>query len=538
MSKQTNPSSQSVLAIESSSPTRRGVINLMSAGVGLIVGTQINGRKDEGVKMTLNPSSSQGHTQFSPTIGLDLDPENFMIHGHTPLTVEAKRHTIGTSVITHEKHLYIRNNLPMPNRSITIDPDRWVLEIKGVKGARSLTVAELKQIGLHTVTAVLQCSGNGRAFYTHGPSGSQWSTGAAGCVVWSGVKLSDVIAHLGGLSGEPKYLTSTGGDPLPEGIDPLAVVVERSIPIAKALKDAMLAWEMNGDQISLEHGGPLRLIIPGYFGCNQIKYVKRLNFTSEQTQSKIQKAGYRLRPIGEKGSADYPSMWAMPIKSWLTNEVQGFGTHQVLRGVAMGGERSISRVEISVDEGKTWLEASLIGPDLGPFAWRLFQVPIELQLGQHIIMSRAYDDQELSQPEQRYENERGYGHNGWRDHALTITISPLSEQKKIRSTTPKLVHNVTQIKGERKPKRNLSAKAQRGKEIFLKDTQPNCGICHTLNEAQTTGAIGPNLDQLQPSVQQIKTAVSKGLGAMPAQKHLSEQQLNDLALYIFESTRK
>ena len=126
--------------------------------------------------------------------------------------------------------------------------------------------------------------------FTHGPSGSQWSTGAAGCVVWSGVKLSDVIEYLGGIQGKQKYLTSTGGDPLPEGVDPLAVIVERSIPIEKAMKDAMLAWEMNGAHISLEHGGPLRLIVPAYFGCNQIKYIKSLAFTQEETKSKIQKS--------------------------------------------------------------------------------------------------------------------------------------------------------------------------------------------------------------------------------------------------------
>ncbi len=526
-------------------PTRRSMMNMISAGVGFVVGAQVACSREGGIQVKSSPAPVSANTtpdsasakttnDASAEMQLDLDLDDFIVHGNTPLTYEAKRHTIGTSVITHEKHLYIRNNLPMPSRKIMAKPDEWALKVKGVKNSRNITVAELKTLGLHTVTAVLQCSGNGRAFYTHGPSGSQWSTGAAGCVIWSGVKLSDVIDHLGGVKGKAKYLTSTGGDPLPEGVDPLAVIVERSIPIEKGLKDAMLAWEMNGDEISLEHGGPLRLIVPGYFGCNQIKYIKQIAFTTEQTQSKIQKAGYRFRPIGEKGSPKYPSMWAMPVKSWLTNEEQMFGKKQVLRGVAMGGEHSVTKVEISLDGGKTWKIAPFVGPDLGPFAWRLFQMTVELPKGEHQIMTKAYNAKGEVQPEKRAENERGYGHNGWRDHALKISVYPENMRgkvaKKVTAVTAKPVV-------KKKEKVELSAQAKRGKEVYLKETMPQCGVCHTLNDAGTKGAVGPKLDDLKPSVDQIKNAVSKGLGAMPAQKQLSEAQLNALAQYVFEATK-
>ena len=531
-------------------PTRRGLISLLSAGVGLALGTQLNRAKHGEVSLEPVPKDAQAYLKSptstmitegkkDPDIQIDFNPHDFIIHGRSPLTFEAKRHTIGTSVITHEKHLFIRNNLPMPSREITLDPEAWSIDIKGVKNSRSITVAELKTLGLHTVTAVLQCSGNGRAFYTHGPSGSQWSTGAAGCLVWSGVKLSDVIEHLGGIQGTPHYLTSTGGDPLPEGVDPLAVIVERSIPIEKAMKDALLAWEMNGAEISLEHGGPLRLIVPGYFGCNQIKYVKQLAFTVEQTQSKIQKAGYRLRPIGEAGSPDQPSMWEMPVKSWLTNEETVFGDRQILRGVAMGGERSVSKVEISIDGGKTWKEAPFVGPDLGPFAWRLFQLTVNLPQGDHQIVCRAFDDKGETQPEKRLENERGYGHNGWRDHALTMNVKPLSDRIPLKSETKATESVSPQVSAPSlKPKAKiLSEQAKRGKEVYLKDTLPQCGVCHTLEDAGTKGAVGPQLDQLKPKIEQVKNAVSKGLGAMPAQKHLTEQQINDLAQYIVEATQ-
>ena len=538
---QTTASSQKSSLHKQPPPTRRGIINMMSAGAGLILGAQINFNRENSLKLEGNLSPALAETNpkqankvSNPRVKLDLNVDDFIIHGERPLTYEAKRHTIGTSVITHEKHLYIRNNLPMPDRTIIDTPDEWLLDVTGLKNSRKMNIAELKTLGLHTVTAVLQCSGNGRAFYTHDPSGSQWSTGAAGCVVWSGVKLIDVVKYLGGLKGAPKYITGTGGDPLPKGVDPVAVIVERSIPIEKGLQDAMLAWEMNGDAISLEHGGPLRLIVPGYFGCNQIKYIKRLSFTAEQTQSKIQKAGYRFRPIGEKGSPTYPSMWSMPIKSWLTNEEQMFGHQQVLRGVALGGERSVQRVEVSINGGRSWEIASFVGPDLGRFAWRLFQITVNLPQGMHKLMSRAYDDQGKVQAEKRQENERGYGHNGWLDHALDVEVYP----KEMRGNTSiKSVDFTKKPDTKHKEKLKLSTLAQRGKEVYLKETMPQCGVCHALEDAQTKGAIGPKLDELKPSLKQIKNAVNKGLGSMPAQKQLSEQQLNALAQYIFEATK-
>ena len=102
---------------------------------------------------------------------------------------------------------------------------------------------------------VLQCSGNGRAFFPSKPSGTPWTVGAAGCVVWSGVPVRDVVKALGGVADGMVYMTGTGGEVLPAGLDPKTVIVERSVPLA-ALEDALLAWEMNGEPVSLAHGGP------------------------------------------------------------------------------------------------------------------------------------------------------------------------------------------------------------------------------------------------------------------------------------------
>ncbi|HBM39285.1 MAG TPA: sulfite oxidase, partial [Sulfitobacter sp.] len=102
-----------------------------------------------------------------------------------------------------------------------------------------------------------------------------------------------------------------------QGLPPESIQVERSVPKA-AMDRAILAWEMNGEPVPLAHGGPLRLIIPGYYGVNNIKYLKRLALTVEESPNKIQQTGYRVRPVGEKGDPSQPSMYEMSVKSWIT----------------------------------------------------------------------------------------------------------------------------------------------------------------------------------------------------------------------------
>src|SRR4029079_10762073 len=168
---------------------------------------------------------------------------------HSETTIETKRAAFGTSGITPAEYLYIRNNLPAPDASIVANRDAWQVAFDGVRTPRTLTVAELKTIGVETVATVLQCSGNGRAFFPHKPRGAKLTVGASGCVFWSGVPVRYVVEALGGAAPGARYLTGTGGESFPAGIDPLTVMVERSLPI-EALNDAILAWEMNGAPLS------------------------------------------------------------------------------------------------------------------------------------------------------------------------------------------------------------------------------------------------------------------------------------------------
>lgn len=351
------------------------------------------------------------------------DAKSLIVHSSN--TLETRRSAFGTSVITPTSQLYVRNNLPVPDASVLDQRDAWSVSIEGVKNPRSLTLAELKTLGLETVATVLQCSGNGRGFFPSKPSGTPWAVGAAGCALWSGVPVRHVVAALGGVADGMVYLTGTGGDKVPEGVDPLTVLVERSVPI-KALEDALLAWEINGEPIPLAHGGPLRLIVPGYQGVNNIKYVKRLALTKEQSQARIMSHGYRMSPPGTKASPDQPSVWEMTVKSWINGPLPEQGPLKAgmaqIHGVAFGGTRAVQGVEVSVDGGQTWKKAQLIGPDLGRFAWRQFVLPVQLPAGTHVLASRATDAVGNVQPADREENLGGYNNASWRDHAITVTV--------------------------------------------------------------------------------------------------------------------
>ncbi len=359
-----------------------------------------------------------------PPVAAFKDASRMIVHSANG--IETRRDAFGSSDITDIDALFLRNNANPPGESAIADPDVWQVAIDGVVSPRTLTVKELKNLGLGNVAMVLQCSGNGRAFFDHRASGSQWSVGAAGNTLWSGVPVRDVVRLLGGVRGGMRYMTGTGGEAIPAGIDRNQIVVERSVPWTE-LENAILAWELNGRPLPLAHGGPLRLIIPGYYGVNNIKYIERLAFTPEETQANIQRSGYRVRAVGRKGDPTQPSMWQMNLKSFVTHPA---GNGETLRagplqvhGVAFTGGSPVQSVEVSADGGRTWNRAQFFGPDMGPYAWRQFVWPVVLQPGSYRFTSRAIAADGSVQPELRIENERGYANNSWRDHAVDVTVA-------------------------------------------------------------------------------------------------------------------
>ncbi|MEM6846504.1 MAG: sulfite oxidase [Pseudomonadota bacterium] len=367
----------------------------------------------------LAPGQAAAQDGELPDFASFKTPDDVMVW--TGNTIETERSAQGGS-ITGLSSLFVRNNLPAPPQSITDDPEAWVIEVDGVANPGSMTLGDLKRLGVITVSSVLQCSGNGRAFFGHETSGTHWSVGAAGNVVWTGVPLSAVIAAMGGPADGANFITGTGGEELPAGLDPNTIMVERSIPIG-ALDQAMIAFEVNGEPLPVAHGGPARMVTPGYFGVNNVKYVKKIALTAEESQAKIQQSGYRVREVGAGGAPDQPSMYEMVVKSWITTPLVDAKSGKILiEGVAMGGVSTVTGVEVSTDGGGTWQAADFTGPDMGPFSWRPFALIADMPAGQYELASRATNDAGDTQPEDFPPNHRGYGHNGWRDHAVLVTV--------------------------------------------------------------------------------------------------------------------
>jgi len=340
---------------------------------------------------------------------------------HSKKGIETHRSAIGESLITPNRNIYIRNNMPTMSDTQIGDRNNWKVSIKGVKNPKTFSLAQLKKLGHTTMATILQCSGNGRGFFAHEVRGSQWKTGAAACVVWTGVPMKVVVDACGGVDSDAVFMTSAGVDHEPTGLDPKKAKVERSVP-KKVYKDAMLAWEMNGVPLPNAHGGPLRMVTPGYFGINNVKHLGQVAFTKTESTVKYMKSSYRISPIGKKGS-QYPSCWEMSVKSWITRPTDETGTVKAgnvqIVGVAMGGTKKVRSVKVSIDGGQSWKKAKFVGPDLGKYAWRQFVFEANLAPGSYNLASKASAGGK-TQPELRYENRRGYAHNGWKDHSVNI----------------------------------------------------------------------------------------------------------------------
>lgn len=351
---------------------------------------------------------------------------DYIFHGDSPWLLETRRERFGTAYLTASSLMFVRQNLDLPDERVVARQDEWTVSFEGVAEPRELTVAELKQIGVESITCVVQCSGNGRGYFEHDPSGTPWRVGAIANVMWTGVPVRAVVERLGGPSRGTRFLTATGGEELPPDVPEREAVVERSIPIEKALEDTLLAWEMNGAPVPLAHGGPLRLIVPGYWGVNNVKFVKRVAFARAESDADIMRTGYRVRPIGVEADPSQPTMWGMNVKSFVTSPAPDTrlpaGQVRVF-GVAFAGENDIRRVEVSSDGGQTWNDAAFYGPSLGAAAWRRFTYAFDATPGQYTLASRATDSAGNTQPELRQENESGYAHNGWRDPAVKLVVT-------------------------------------------------------------------------------------------------------------------
>ncbi len=295
--------------------------------------------------------------------------------------------------------------------------ESWAIEFKGlVAKPRKITVRQLKKKKSVSFHAVLECSGNGRGLFTPQVSGIQWRRGAVGNAEWTGVPLSEVFRDLR-IKPDAEYVTVEGFD---EPVMKSDAKFIRSIPI-KLLQEtgAILAWNMNREAIPIAHGGPIRLVIPGVYGQNWIKWVNKMTFSKTPDERMYAKKAYRMPDKSVKpGEAWDPVKNGKPIDYILTQTI--FTTpwpgakvtpgKVLVRGKAFTGRGSIARVDISIDQGKSWMPAKLSGSK--DRAWQEFELEITTTEGtSYNLVARATDSTGYSQPLEQEWNPKGYLYN-------------------------------------------------------------------------------------------------------------------------------
>ena len=273
----------------------------------------------------------------------------------------------------------------------TIDPEKHTLLVHGlVSRPIEFSVADLKRFPSVTRTHFVECSGNGRSAYrTPKPEMTpQQVDGMISNSEWTGVPLDTVLREVG-VKGDAKWFLAEGGD---------ACLLARSIPIAKAHDDALIVWAQNGEPLRPEQGFPIRLLLPGYEGNTNVKWLRRLKFGTEPFMTRWETAKY-TDPLPD-GKARIFS-FEMDAKSVITSpaypeKLSGAGWWPI-RGLAWSGRGRITRVDVSTDAGKTWLAADLLTA-LSPKAVVRFEHMWRWDGNETLLMSRAVDDQGYVQP--------------------------------------------------------------------------------------------------------------------------------------------
>lgn len=352
--------------------------------------------------------------------GLD-GKEGLTILGDRPLNAETPVHLLDEN-ITSAAHMFVRNNgLPpsLTNEAVA----NWTLSIDGeVERPLTLSLDDLRN-DFQQVSLQLQieCGGNGRKFMTPAARGNQWTFGAVSCAEWTGVRLSDVL-NRAGLKRSAVYTGHYGADLHLSG-DPQKRAISRGVPVEKAMEPhTIIAHAMNGADIPLLNGHPLRLIAPGWPGSCSQKWLTRITLRDrEHDGEKMTGQSYRVpkdpvAPGTEVADADMKIIESMPVKSIITAPQTGVrvtaGDIFEARGHAWAGDNEVAAMDVSIDFGATWTRATLTRP-VNRYAWQHWRAELTLpQHGYYEIWARASDDEGRMQPAtQPGWNPRGYLNN-------------------------------------------------------------------------------------------------------------------------------
>lgn len=356
-----------------------------------------------------------GGKTAQPSSALHAIPEKEKMIHHPSSSVELEMPVeFLKSWITPVSHFFVRNHLDEPSISPGAE---WRLTVTGeVKQPSTLSLCDLNGMEPHSITAVLECAGNGRAFYRPETPGTQWQRGALGNAHFSGVRLRDLLLRAG-LKATAKHVMFRGLEEASTETPPFI----RSIPIGKALdEDTLVAMDMNHAPLTKHHGFPARAIVPGWIGASWCKWLTEIRVLDKEFEGEFMRNAYRIprQPIPPGASTSYENMRALTelnTKSIIAGPVGGAvikaGAIRIYGAAWTSDAAEITGVDISTDAGVTWKAAELEG-DPVRYAWRLWSYIWESAgPGDHIIMSRATDSRGNRQPATAAWNPGGYLYN-------------------------------------------------------------------------------------------------------------------------------
>lgn len=347
-----------------------------------------------------------------------------------PWNIETPAHLLDDKVTPRDK-IFIRNNGIVPE---DIDIEQWTLTIDGesVVRPKAYSLAELKsKFASYTYQLTLECGGNGRSEFNPPAQGNQWTTGAVYCAAWTGIRLKDVLDDVG-IKGDAVYIGYYGKDVHLSG-DVSKTVISRGVPMHKALEDeTLLAFQLNGEDIPLMHGYPLRLIAGGWPASASGKWLHKISVRNKEHDGpKMTGDAYRVPcesvPPGSKvADEDMCIIESMPVKSLITYPKSGAmvktGQEFEIRGHAWAGDLEVKAVDISMDFGATWRSCTLDRP-ANRLAWQHWRTKLQLNnRGYYEIWVRAMDTNDRMQPMVVPGwNPKGYLNNAC--HRIAVKVS-------------------------------------------------------------------------------------------------------------------
>ena len=323
--------------------------------------------------------------------------------------------------ITPTEAFYVRTHFPIPK----IDRDAWWLHVEGeVEKPFAINYEELLELESRTIPATLECAGNNRNFLEPKVKGVQWDLGAVGTADWTGIPLSILLDRAEVKPGAREViLEGADGGVLEDPKRPSGKVqFARSIPLAKARTDVLLAYQMNGNDLPPQHGFPLRAIVPGWYAMASIKWLQRIIVTDKRFTGYYQTMDYAYWARGGD-IAELVPLTEMQIKPEIAKPAQGeivpANSNVRVHGAAWTSDGEITKVELSTDGGSTWSETNPIDKPTRN-AWRRWEYTwhTPLKAGQATLIARATDSHGCSQPAERDPDRGTYMIN----HLLPISV--------------------------------------------------------------------------------------------------------------------